>query len=196
VKNKFLLIVLFLFSGFFGWGQPKKAYFDGLKPYLAKIITKDSTVKGIFLKIDSQNVVVFSKGRYTKINTTDIKSIKLKITKPGYELQSYLFKYVEKKEYNYLNQQGKRVDEWGRGEPSFDDDVAGVIGGVILEGITNIVVGSLHNINPNVASYRFKNGFDMAQLESLSYYSIYYQQHPNTLAELKKIKELSVGFKP
>ena len=176
---------------------------DGVKPYIAIVKTNDSKTKGLFFKIDSQTVLLYSDEKYHEIKTSEIKSIKLRVTKASYELQSYVFKYVGKKdpnEYKYTNQQGKAVDKWGREEPTPDEELAGAVGGAIfgtaMEGVANIIAGSLHNINPNIANYKFSRGFDYSQLEALNYYSVYYQQNPNTLAELNKIKALSVGFKP
>ncbi|TCD08573.1 hypothetical protein EZ449_12085 [Pedobacter frigidisoli] len=186
----------------FSFAQSSKIS-DGIKQYIAIIKTKDDKFKGLFVKIDSHKVILYSKDKYQEVTTSDVKSIKLRVTKASYELQSYIFKYVKKedpKEYQYTNQRGESVDKWGREKPTTNEEIAGAVAGAIvgtaLEGVANVVVGSLHNINPSIANYKFRKEFDFAQLETISYYSVYYQQNPNTLAELKKLKELSANFKP
>lgn len=201
MKIKLIIILLLLIEADFVQAQNAKVS-DKNKPYIAIIKTQNSKVKGLFLKIDSQKVLLSANDKYLGINTSDVKSIKFRISKANYELQSYIFKYVEKQDqyqYKYINQRGENVDEWGRVEPTPNEELASAVTGAIigtaLEGVANIVAGSLRNINPNIANYKFGKGFDFTQLETISYFSVYYQQHPNTAAELKKLKELSANFK-
>jgi hypothetical protein len=195
MKIKLFLCLLLSSFTFLCIAQSSKII-EGIKPYKVVIKTKDSTIRGLFLKIDSQNVTVYDKDKFVSIKTSDIKSIKLRVTKPSYQLKSYIFSATAKNDYNRLNSDGKWVDKWGNEEPTLGEQAGMVFFGVIGEGIANGIVGTLHNINPNIAHYKFKKGFDYNELESLSYYSVYYQQNPNTLAELKKIKSLTAGFKP
>lgn len=202
MKIKFVLLICLITNALSSLAQSPKIS-DGIKPYIAIVKTKGDKFKGLFVKIDSQRVLLYAKDQYQEVQTSDIKSIKLRVTKASYELQSYFFKYVQKDdptEYKYTNQQGKRVDKWGREEPTANEEIAAAVAGAIIgtaiEGVANVVVGSLHNINPNIANYKFGKGFDFDQLDTISYYSVYYQQNPNTLAELKKLKELSANFKP
>lgn len=201
MKIKLIIIVLLFIKANFVQAQNARIS-DGIKPYIAIVKTQNSKVKGLFLKIDSQKVLLYSRDKYVEINTSDVKSIKFRVTKASYELQSYIFKYVEKQnpyQYKYTNQRGESVDEWGRVKPTPNEELASAVTGAIigtaLEGVANVVAGSLHNINPNIANYKFGNGFDFTQLETISYFSVYYQQNPNTAAELKKLKELSANFK-
>lgn len=205
MRIKPFFVFVFFICSFNSFAQSEKAFGSGIKSYLAVIKTKESKHKGVLLRVDSQKFVILSDDKYQEINTADIKSIKLRVVKPSYEVQSYIFKYIktdktDKKDKYHINQQGKRVDEWGREEPSFGEEVGGAVMGavfgVVLEGATNLVVGTLHNINPNIAHYKFKNGFDYNQMEELSYFSTYYQTNPNILAESQKIKKITAGFKP
>jgi len=202
MKSKVVFSFLLLTYALSGRAQSASNY-NRIKPYIAIIKTNDSKVKGLFFKIDSQNVLLYSKGKYLQLKTADVKSIKLRVTKPGYELQSYIFQYIGKEDpqqYKYINQRGKAVDKWGREEPTPNEELgnafAQAIFGTAMEGIANVIAGSLHQINPSVADYKFRKGFNFDQLEPISYYSVYYQQNPNTLAELKRIKSLSSNFKP
>ncbi|RZL18376.1 MULTISPECIES: hypothetical protein [Pedobacter] len=202
MRIKLILLISLVINAFFVKAQITKNP-ERVKPYIAIVKTNTEKFKGLFFKIDSQTVLLYANEKYVEVKTSEIKSIKLRITKANYELQSYIFKHIGKNdpnEYKYSNQRGKAVDKWGREEPTPNEELAGVIGGAIfgtaMEGVANVLAGTLHNINPSIANYKFRKGFDFTQMETINYYSVYYQQNPNTLAELKKIKALSANFKP
>ena len=199
---KAILFLLLFIKAFLVQAQSAKNA-DRIKPYIAIIKANGNKFKGLFFKIDSQNVLLYANEKYSEIKTAEVKSIKLRVSKAKYELKSYIFKNVgknDKDEYKYINQQGKSVDKWGREEPTANEELSGLINGAIfgaaMEGVANIVAGTLHNINPSIANYKFRNGFDFSQLEAINYFSVYYQQNPNTVAELNKLKALSASFKP
>ena len=95
MKIKLIIILLLLIEADFVQAQNAKVS-DKNKPYIAIIKTQNSKVKGLFLKIDSQKVLLSANDKYLGINTSDVKSIKFRIRKANYELQSYIFKLRRK----------------------------------------------------------------------------------------------------
>lgn len=167
---------------------------QSIKPYLAIIKTNDHfRYKGILHKVDSNEVFINSDKGLEQIPFQSISSIKMRVPKKGYKAKDYAPITDKKTEYK-LNSEGKFVDHWGNEEsPLQEDIVASVVGNVFA----NSIGLSIHQINPGIKMFKI-NG-DRAnylkQLEELSYYSIYYQRHPDLSAELNKLKEISSGFK-
>ncbi len=167
---------------------------QSIKPYLAIIKTNNNTKhKGILQKVDSNKIIIHSDKGPQAIPFQSIETIKMRVSKKKYKAKDFTPSEEEKTKYK-LNSEGKYVDEWGKEEPSIQENVVGSIVGNVL---INSVALSFHQINPGISLFKI-NGDKasyLKQMEELSYYSIHYQRNPNLSDELDKLKKISSAFK-
>ncbi|SEQ92890.1 hypothetical protein [Pedobacter rhizosphaerae] len=164
-----------------------------VKPYLAVVKTQSDKQKGILYKVDSTHVILNDEGTFNKIAVADIKRIQIRIPKKGFKTVDFLKIGSDSQEYK-MNSHGKMVDKNGHEIPTVEEELAATFFSVIGTGIANMLVWPIHKINPNQANFNLRK--DRSKLNELSYYSIYYQTHPDVLMELKKMKAISASFKP
>lgn len=167
---------------------------QSVQPYLAIIKAKDNiSYKGILQRVDANNVILNSDKGMETIPFQLIKSIKIRVPKKGYKVKNFTPDTNKNKNYKQ-NAAGKFVDEWGNEEPSLTEIKDGVIASVVGNVLINSVALPVSKINPSISN--FKIDYDqskyISQLSELSYFSIYYQANPDTAAELRKIKEISL----
>lgn len=182
------LIVLFITSSLI------TANAQSVQPYLAIIKAKDNiSYKGILQRVDANHVILNSDKGMETVPFHMIKSIKIRVPKKGYKVKNFTPDTSKDKKYRQ-NSAGKFVDEWGNEEPSLTDIKDGVIASVVGNVLINSVALPVSKINPSISN--FKIDYDQSkynsQLNELSYYSIHYQANPDTEAELRKIKEISL----
>ncbi len=160
-----------------------------VKPYLAVVKTNAGSVKGVFYKIDSSQILIDTKQGFTAVQIQEIKKIEIRKAKKNYRLKK-VFKYKPYDDSNYeLDINGNRVRKWGEEDPTLKEQIAAHVGTGMLNLATNIILFPLHSINPNVQKVCIKNPLNPYQeLEPLASYSIYYQENPNTNLELEQLK--------
>lgn len=167
---------------------------QSIKPYLAVIKTSNNNrYQGILQKVDSSKVIIRSDKGPEIIPFQSIKSIKMRVSKKRYIAKDFTPTDEEKTKYK-LSSEGKYVDQWGNEEPSLQNEIVGSVVGNVL---VNSVGLAIHQINPSISLFRIygDKASYLKQLDELSYYSIYYQEHPNLSAELDKLKKVSSEFK-
>lgn len=162
-----------------------------VRPYLAILKTTEGTKKGILQKTDSNFVSIHGDAGLAYVKIESIKSIKIRIAKKDYVVKNY---NVNNNETYKLNAQGKYVDQWGKEEPSTQDQI---IGPILTNTLVNAIGMPLHRINPSVGTFKidYKKTRYLSHLDELSYFSIFYQANPNTKNELLKMKAISAEFK-
>jgi len=165
--------------------------------YLAIIKVKNNiSHKGILQRVDSSHVFINSEKGMETIPVQFIKSIKIRVPKKSYQLKNFT-PDTEKKTNYRQNAEGKFVDEWGNEEPSLTDIKDNVIASVLGNVLINSVALPISKINPSISNFKinYNQSTYISQLNELSYYSIYYQANPDTAAELRKLKEISLQSK-
>lgn len=167
---------------------------QSVQPYLTIIKAKDNiSYKGILQRVDANHVILNSEKGMETVPFQVIKSIKIRVPKKSYKVKNFTPDTNKNKNYKQ-NAAGKFVDEWGNEEPSLTDIKDGVIASVVGNLLINSVAMPVSKINPSISN--FKIDYDqskyISQLTELSYFSIYYQANPDTAAELRKIKEISL----
>jgi hypothetical protein len=186
MKNIFF--VLFFLSATVAMAQ-------NVKPFIAVIKTQNGKQKGILYKVDSANVILNHDGEFIAVPLNEIKTVQIRTIKKGFKGINLIKMGEDRAEEYKVNSEGKRVDKWGKQEPTLQEDAAATVSSVFFTGLANAVALPIHAINPNVARFNFSQK-DGNKLSELSYYSIYYQANPNVLAELQQLKSISSAFKP
>lgn len=191
MKTFVCLIILFITASLI------TANAQSVQLYLAIIKVKNNVShKGILQRVDSSQVILNSEKGIEIIPVQSIKIIKIRVPKKSYKLKNFTPDTGKNIHYKQ-NAEGKFVDEWGNEEPSLTDIKDGVIASVIGNVLINSVALPISKINPSISN--FKIDYDQSVysglLNELSYYSIYYQANPDTKAELRKLKEISLKSK-
>ncbi|ARS40719.1 hypothetical protein CA265_14065 [Sphingobacteriaceae bacterium GW460-11-11-14-LB5] len=168
---------------------------QSIKPYIAVLKTQNGKYKGILYKVDSVNAILNHDGEFIKVPVSEIKTVQIRTIKKGYEGMSFIKIGETRSEEYKMDASGRMVDQWGKEEPTFKEDVSATFFSVIFTVLANAVALPIHAINPNLARFNFRKP-DGNKLNELSYYSIYYQANPNVLAELHQLKTISAKFKP
>lgn len=170
---------------------------QSVKPYLAIVKTQSAKYKGIFYKSDSSNVILNAEGNFLTIESKTVKTIRIRGLKKGYQAINLIKIGSEPQDYK-VNSNGKMVDKWGKEMPTPEQELATTFFSVIGTAIANGLALPIHAINPNQASFRFRGNHagEKMKWQELNYYSVYYQSHPDVLAELRKMREISSLFKP
>ena len=182
------LIVLFITT------SPITASSQSVQPYLAIIKAKDNiSYKGILQRVDSNSVILNSEKGMETVPFQVIKSIKIRVPKKDYKVKNFTPDTNKNKNYKQ-NAAGKFVDEWGNEEPSLTDIKDGVIASVVGNLLINSVALPVSKINPSISNFKidYDQSIYISQLNELSNYSIHYQVNPDTAAELRKLKEISL----
>lgn len=159
-----------------------------IKPYIAIIKTDSGKVKGILYTANADYLVVDAGNGFKTIKTSIIKSVKIREIKKEYQVKK-LVKYDPYSEDNYVKgPNGVPVRKWGEKDPTIGDEVFGHVGGSFFNIIGNLIAAPIHSINPSLAKFKFKpNQIDSTQIQSLSYYTINYQQN-TTYGQLPPLK--------
>lgn len=191
MKKLVCLIILFIAASF------SSAHAQSVQHYLAIIKVKNKVShKGILQRVDSNNVIINSEKGLEIIPYQSIKSVKIRVPKKSYKLKNFTPDTGKNTNYRQ-NAEGKFVDEWGNEEPSLTEVKDGVIASVLGNVLINSVALPISKINPSISN--FKINYDkttyISRLDELSYYSIHYQANPDTAAELRKLKEISLKSK-
>ena len=168
---------------------------QSIKPYIAIVKTEKAKYKGILQRVDSVKVVLNHEGTLIPVVLNEIKTVQIRTVKKGYEGFSLIKIGEDRAEEYKMDASGKMVDKWGKEEPTFKEDVSATVFSVIFTALGNAIALPIHAINPNVARFKFSDKVPK-QVNELSYYSIYYQANPNTLAELQQLKAISGSFRP
>ncbi|NRF37711.1 hypothetical protein [Pedobacter foliorum] len=191
MKTFICLIILFTATSFIA------AHAQSVQPYLAIIKVKNkNSHKGILQRVDSSHVFINSEKGMETIPVQSIKSIKIRVPKKDYQLKN--FTPDTRKNTNYKqNAEGKFVDEWGNEEPSLTEIKDGAIASVLGNVLINSVALPISKINPSISNFKinYDKSIYISRLNELSYYSIHYQANPDTAAELRKLKEISLKSK-
>lgn len=166
-----------------------------VKPYQAIIKTVSAKHKGILYKVDSFEVVLNNDGEFINIPLNEIKTAQIRTVKKGYKGKSFIKIGEDRAEEYKVDSRGKRVDKWGKEEPTLAEDASATVYSVFFTALANAIALPIHAINPNVASFRLQD-HNPVKLNELRYYSIYYQANPDVIAELHQIKAISASFKP
>jgi len=171
------------------------AFAQSIKPYIAIVKTEKAKYKGILQRVDSVKVVLNHDGTLIPVLLNEIKTVQIRAVKKDFKGINLIKVGDEDPDQYHIDERGKSVDKFGRAAPDLEDYAATTFFSVIFTAIGNAFALPIHAINPNVARFKFSNK-EAKPVNELSYYSIYYQANPNTLAELKQLKAISGSFKP
>ncbi|WP_316842594.1 hypothetical protein [Pedobacter gandavensis] len=158
-----------------------------IKSYLAIVKTDSGKVKGILYTANPDYLVVDDGNGFKTVKMNIVRSVKIRMVKKGYEVKKLVSHDINSDGEFERGPNGQMVRKWGTKEPTVGDQVWGAVGGTFFNVIGNMIAAPIHAINPSLAYYKFQpTQPDSAKVQSLSYYSIQYQQNPS-LVELPKL---------
>jgi hypothetical protein len=166
-----------------------------IKPYLAVVKTTAGKYKGVLQKVDTGRVMILNPSGLVTIAAKDIEYVKIRVLKRGYVVKDY-FANVKTKEEYHLDRNGRMVDKWGHEAPTVNEEVSTSILTVFFMGLVNVIALPIHAINPNLTQFSIQRDTTKyrEQLQELSYYSIYYQNNPDTRNELLRLRFAEPGM--